>query len=569
MLGWSRMTPRAESNEESVITLDTWLASPESDVESSRHVLVPALTILYHPDIERIGAQALLPELASGEPAFLSRIGPGFSSHSRAAAEPLADRALSRSPLRFTALPDRGVRIDADDCRTRVVVDGEPLQRSVELSAHALLRGVTLELAGRIVLLAHTAAAAVTTAAGFATVADDAVGAELIGHSTPIRRLRHAIRRVADLDVPVLIRGETGSGKELAARAIHRASPRRGGPFVAVNLAAIPGSLASSELFGADRGAFTGAVRRHTGYFARAEGGTLFLDEIAEAPHMVQVALLRALETGEIQPVGAERPSRVDVRILAATDADLEAKIEEGAFRAPLLHRLTAYELSVPPLRERRDDIGRLLIQFLAEELARVGEAHRLTSPPPSGEPWLPTSLVARLAAHSWPGNVRQLRNVARQLVIGNRGRRRVASDPVIERLLGGADPKAPEKSAPPAAPPEAPNSSPSATRAKAAPSERRKPGEISEEELASALRATRWDIASAASLLRISRTSLYTLIEEHPHFRTAGDLPHEEITRAYDACGGSVERMVERLEVSERALRRRMRELGLEEREA
>jgi DNA-binding NtrC family response regulator len=541
-------------------------------------VSVPALTILYHPQLDRVGSQAVLHELCSGESIQLSRAAPEFSSRVRPTAEPLADRNLSRGPLRLAPIDGGGVRLDIGDCRSRVVVGGEVLRGAVELDQHALNRGVVLELAGRIVLLIHHVASATSTASVFATLPDDPVGVELSGESFAMHRLRQDIRRVADLDIPVLIRGETGSGKELVARAIHRASPRRAAPFIAVNLAAIPGSLASSELFGADQGAYTGAVKRQPGYFMQAQGGTLFLDEIGEASPEIQVALLRVLETSEIQPVGAQRPTKVDVRVIAATDADIEGKITGKEFRAPLFHRLAAYEIWAPPLRERRDDIGRLLARFFAEECARVGEADHLQSPPETGELWLPASLVARLADYDWPGNVRQLRNVVRQLIVGNRGRGRVECVPSVERLLQTGARPCPSRSAvpPPAALPGS-SADPEAelTRTSAgnerissiqlrAPADRRKPAAVSEEELAEALSTTRWDLSAAAGLLRISRTSLYALIEGNPRFRTAGSVSAEEIARAYHECHGDIDCMVERLEVSERALRRRMRELGL-----
>ncbi|WP_437328826.1 sigma 54-interacting transcriptional regulator [Sorangium sp. So ce381] len=598
--------------------LDTWRGSQAVDEGLVQPVLVPALTIAYHPLIERIGAYAVLHEIAAGEPVLLSRVSPAFSSRSQPDAEPLADRNLSRGPLLLTA-NGSGVRLDRGDCRTHVAVGGEPLRGAIELSAHDLQRGVVLELAGRVVLLLHLTRAAIATGTTFVTLGDDPVRADLLGESAAMQRLRQDIRRVSDLDVPVLIRGETGTGKELVARAIHGASLRRAGPFVAVNLAAIPGTLAVSELFGADRGAFTGAVRRHAGFFAQAHGGTLFLDEVGEAPQEIQVALLRALETGEIQPVGAQRPQKIDARLLAATDADLDTKITEGSFRAPLLHRLAAYDIWVPALRERRDDIGPLLLHFCEQELAHLGEAHRLRSAPEQGELWLPASLVARLVNYDWPGNVRQLRNVARQLVIGNRGRSRVEFVPSVARLLHGmhaspavgaasgtsppagaaasgtgppagvaasgtsppagiaapvssppeGDPAAPAQprlaagsSAPPAPAPRDASSPLDAAH----PEGRRKPAELSEDEVSEALRASRWDLAAAASLLRISRASLYAVIQGNARFRTAGSLSAEDISRAHATCSGDVDRMVEWLEVSERGLRRRLRELGLEE---
>ena len=359
-------------------------------------------------------------------------------------------------------------------------------------------------------------------------------------------RLRTEIQLVADLTVPVLIRGETGTGKELVARALHAASPRRRGPFVSINLGAIPPSLAASELFGAARGAFTGSVQSQDGYFRRAHGGTLFLDEVGETPQEVQASLLRALETGEIQPVGAQTVQRVDVRLVAATDADLEQRVEGGLFRAPLLHRLAGYSVWLPPLRERRDDIARLLVHFLREELAALGEPDRLEAS--SFERlWMPPSLMARLVRSDWPGNVRQLRNAVRQLAIGSRGLPQLQASPGLESLLSGSRPVEPQPSVQPVA------------------GGRRKPSEVSQEELLAALRANRWRLKSTAEQLGISRPSLYVLIERCPAIRKAGDLPVDEILRCHQECNGDLDAMVERLMVSRDALHRRVRELGLD----
>ena len=199
----------------------------------------------------------------------------------------------------------------------------------------------------------------------------------MVGESAALRQVRAHVERIADLPVPVLVRGETGTGKELVARAVHLRSPRRDGPFVSVNLGAIPRDLAAAELFGAVRGAYTGAAQDRPGFFRAARGGTLFLDEVGEAPPEVQAMLLRVLESGEMYPVGGQAPVATDVRLIAATDADLEERIRDGRFKAPLLHRLAGYEIRLPPLRERREDIGPLFVHFAREELERIGEAGR------------------------------------------------------------------------------------------------------------------------------------------------------------------------------------------------
>jgi two-component system nitrogen regulation response regulator GlnG len=181
----------------------------------------------------------------------------------------------------------------------------------------------------------------------------------------------------------VLLRGETGTGKELAARALHDAGPRRRRGFLAVNMGAVPPTLAAAELFGAARGAFTGADQKRIGYFTRADGGTLFLDEIGETPAEVQILLLRALDNREIQPVGGGDPQPVDVRLIAATDADLEGAMAAVRFRSTLLHRLSGYEIFLPQLRDRREDFGRLFLHFLSQELEATGQTGRLATSRP------------------------------------------------------------------------------------------------------------------------------------------------------------------------------------------
>ncbi|MDI1442453.1 sigma 54-interacting transcriptional regulator [Polyangium sp. 6x1] len=532
-----------------------------------------ALTVVYHPALDRVGDRVLV-DGSSGRPLALSRTEPGFAPPGALGdGEPLGDEHLSRKPILLTAASDGSVRIDVGDSSTAVAVRGQRIVGSTVLSAKELARGAVIELGHRVVLLAHH----VGTPEGVLDGGGGDETRELVGASDGLRRVLWDIQSIADLDLPVLLRGETGSGKELVARAVHRASPRRDKPFVAVNLGAIAPSLAVSELFGAEKGAFTGSVRRQVGYFEQAHGGTLFLDEVGEAPVELQVALLRTLETGEIQTVGSTQLRKTDVRVVAATDADLEGKVASGSFRAPLLNRLAAYEIWIPPLRERRDDIGRLLVRFLREDLAEVGELQRLAAPAGGAKPWLPASLVARLVDSDWPGNVRQLRNVVRQIVVGNRGRNRADMTPAVERLLVKQPPREPENSQPvlqaPPDPPKAPASDPPPAAIKAPSDEaasrsrsatRRKPADITEAELREALRSCRWDFAATAEKLGISRAAIYMIIERLPGFRTAGNLTEPEIVQCHRELGGDLARMAERLEVSERALLRRVRELRL-----
>jgi two-component system nitrogen regulation response regulator GlnG len=509
----------------------------------------PALTLLYHPDIRRVGERAILNGLLAGRHVPLSRLEPDFESPEHGGARPLLDRGISRSPLRVTREENGTLSLSTEGSRMRLVADGVRVAKACDFSAGEVERGVVVELADRVVLLLHTVPSSPPRVS-------ESFG--LIGENEGILRVRHEIRRVADLDVPVLLRGETGTGKELVARAIHQASPRRDGPCLSVNMGAIPASLASSELFGAVKGSFTGSLRDQPGYFQRAHGGTLFLDEIGEAPPEVQVMLLRVIETGEIQRVGGSTSQKVDVRLIAATDADLEAAIEAGRFRAPLLHRLAGYELMIPPLRERRDDFGRLFCHYLAEELRGTGEEHRLAPPEDGGPLWMPASVVARLARHAWPGNIRQLHNTVRQMVIASRSSETVEIGPQVERLLREAAPlpaSRVEDALPPAPAPR--------RRAEAA--EYRSPAEVTESELTATLRATRWEVKLAAERLGISRPSLYLLIEKFPSIRKASDLTREQILEARQLSGGSLEALVERLEVSKKGLLQRMTQLGID----
>lgn len=366
-------------------------------------------------------------------------------------------------------------------------------------------------------------------------------------------RLRREIVQVADLNVPILLLGESGTGKELVAKAIHEAGPRHGQPYVAVNMAALPPGLAAAELFGAERGAYTGADRRRPGFFEQAQGGTLFLDEVGETPTEVQALLLRALESGEVQAVGGGRVTRPNVRVLSATDANLEAAMQDGRFRAPLFHRLSGYVLRLPPLRQRREDFGRLFQFFLRRELESLGAVDRLHSRP---KPWLPVSVVARLATWNWPGNVRQLANVVRQLVIANRD-----ADPAVHFEALDAPPATLSPAAiPKAAIPQA--VIPKGTEAQAPDAPRKRAADVSEGEVVAALRAQRYRPSAAADALGIPRSSIYDLMDKIPSLRKASELTQEDVEGARAQVGPSLEAMAAHLEVSERALRRRIGQL-------
>ena len=235
-----------------------------------------------------------------------------------------------------------------------------------------------------------------------------ASASRLIGTSAPMQQVFRAIGRLARSEVTVLITGESGTGKELVARALHENSPRRHGPFVAVNMAAIPSELIESELFGHEKGAFTGAGERHPGLFEQAASGTLFLDEIGDMPIAAQTRLLRVLAEGAFYRVGGRSPLKADVRIVAATHRDLRQRVQDGHFREDLFHRLNVVHLNLPPLRERPDDVPALVDHFLIEASRETGMASKR----PSQE------LLEHLKTLPWPGNIRQLENLCRWITV-------------------------------------------------------------------------------------------------------------------------------------------------------
>jgi two-component system, NtrC family, nitrogen regulation response regulator NtrX len=307
----------------------------------------------------------------------------------------------------------------------------------------------------------------------------------LVGESEPMRRLREDIRRAAPTGATVLIQGESGTGKELVAREIHRASRVASGPFVQVNCAAIPEELIESELFGHEKGSFTGAVRRQVGKFVEADGGTIFLDEIGDMSARAQAKVLRVLEAGEVEPVGAPRVRQVTVRVLAATNRDLTVWIREGRFREDLYFRLNVVPLATPPLRERTGDIP-----ALAEHFTRVFSErdHRKSRR-------FAASALAVLEARSWPGNVRELRNLIERVLI------MTDADPIDAKDL----------------PPEARVSPAEISDKGARLATLSEFKEFSERQfLVAKLRENGWNISRTAEVIQTPRSNLYKKIEHH-----------------------------------------------------
>ncbi len=496
--------------------------------------LVLALTVLAHPDAALVGARALLPSLSEGGAVNVSRLEPTFFDKDNRDAKLLADPSVSRKPATLVGRSD-GVALEVGGTSTQVAVDGSTLKSEILISPAELEQGTVIELAERIALLLHWHAKN-----------EPSPDYDMIGDSSAMGQLRLEIARVADTDVPILILGESGTGKEKVAHALHASSPRASEPFVAINMATLPPALAASQLFGHQRGAFSGADSDHVGLFSQANGGTLFLDEIAASPAEVQTMLLRVLEDRIVQPLGSKARNVVDVRVIAATDADLSLAVNHGEFRAPLLHRLAGYQISTPPLRERRDDLGRLLYHFLNAELAALGQEALLVGQDAQSRPWLPTQIVRQLAKYRWPGNVRELQNVARRLALLGRDRDVIALDDDLRSRLA-TPAKATTKD----------------TRT-AASSEPSRGPEVSDEDLIAVLARNRWKTSKTARDLGISRTTLYQLMSKCPGIQVAKTLTREEIEGAREKTGDNTTQMAEELRVSERGLKLRMNELGL-----
>nr|WP_313413884.1 sigma-54 dependent transcriptional regulator [Brevundimonas diminuta] len=341
---------------------------------------------------------------------------------------------------------------------------------------------------------------------------------DIVGDSPPMRMVKALGVRAAKSGIPVLITGESGVGKEVIARALHGASDRAGKPFVAVNCGALPANLVESILFGHEKGAFTGAVDKHAGKFMEANGGTLFLDEIGELPLDMQVKLLRALQEGEVDPVGSKRAVKVDVRIVSATNRDPAQQVKEGAFREDLFYRLNVFPIEAPALRERREDIPALVEHFIAR--FNVEEGKRVAGCSPE--------TLALLQGHDWPGNVRQLENaVYRALVLADSPLLQPHDFPAISGVAVPLDAVAAPRSG--------------------------------EHALASASE-------SASSDEDAQHDSPVRITDDRGHVRTLEQIERDLIQHAIEVYSGHMSEIARRLGIGRSTLYRKVREQGLEE---
>jgi DNA-binding NtrC family response regulator len=356
---------------------------------------------------------------------------------------------------------------------------------------------------------------------------------DIITRSARLHAVLRQAEKAATSAIPVLIEGQSGVGKELIARAIHGSGERRAKPFVAVNCGAIPDNLVESLLFGHEKGAFTGATERHVGKFVEASGGTLFLDEVGELPPTAQVKLLRAVQEGEVEPVGARRPVRVDVRLISATNRNLIADVKQGRFREDLFYRLHVFPLSVPPLAERPEDVPDLVRHFLARFSAEEGKRIRSVTP----------EALGLLRRYPWPGNVRQLENaVFRAVVLAETDEIGVGEFPQIEAQAAGYRQLREPESHPVA--PESPLV----------------------EEVPLAEQGTVPPIAPGDSGRPMIPLGSLWLLDEQGNVRPLEDVENETIRFAITHCRGQMSEVARRLRIGRSTLYRKLKELGFDE---
>lgn len=504
-----------------MIDNDRTRTSPLTHTLQEDHPL-PCLTVIWHPEWERIGDQAII----TGQHFSLSRYQPAFCKPEQDGL-PLGHAGISRSPFEIEMTPQGNFTINVPASRMQVELNGQEIQGSHLLTPDQISNGVIIGLGRAILLCLHWLTA---------LPKNNAIEG-LIGVSSSIQKVRDQIRQVAPTDHGVLILGETGTGKEVVAQAIHSRSHRKHKPHVSVNMAALNEDLAHADLFGAAKGAYTGAQNTRAGFFQEAEDATLFLDEIGNAPTSVQPMLLRVLETNDYRPLGATRDQKNTARIIAATDQDLYG----GVFNPALLRRLESFVINLPPLRNRREDLGVLIIHLMqSPSLANITDKK------------LSFTLLTQLATYDWPGNVRQLRNALKSILLNMTNNEPFS----FASLIGNRSQQITYSTT--TAIPHSVVSAPQQRQV------RKKLNELTEDDVLTALSENGWNIQSSAQAIGISRPSMYKLIEVNPHIRRVEQIPYDEIYKAWEASDNNIETCASLLKTPVEALRRHMKGLGV-----
>jgi len=504
-----------------MVDLESTLAPPAPAGQRGDKTTLCA-TIVWHPDLQRIGEQCV----ASAQGMELSRNFPMFQRPDGPPA-PLAYPGVSREPLRIERDLADNLQVTPPNSRMVVELNGAAITQATTLSKAQIERGAILGLGGTVLVCLH-----------WMRCSPRQVNVPgLLGVGTAAIRTRELVRQVAATDNTVLLLGETGTGKEVVARAIYALSARAQRPLVTVNMATLNDALAAADLFGAAKGADTGAASMRQGLFTEAQDATLFLDEIGNTPPSVQPMLLRVLETGDYRPLGATADLHSSARLIAATDQDLSAR----SFNQALLRRLESFVIQLPPLRERREDIGLLLLHML-EQRGAAGQ--------------FPAALASRFACYDWPGNIRQLKHFAQRCVLALQAGQEVDFDSLLDGALTGDSVTL--------AGVTGASGHPAADAAADAPPRRRKPAELSEQDVLAAMDKHAWCIQDAANELGISRPSMYKLLESNPQIRNVVHIPYDELMRAYEQSGGDLAKCAALLRTPSDSLRRHLRVLGV-----
>ena len=491
---------------------ETVSCSVEKSSLDEKLLVAPCLGIIWHADQSRVGQIASLFHKKENQ-MELSRFTPLFYGDLENLGAPLLDEHISRKPILIKRVKPREYMITPPISNMEVMVNGVEINEPSLFSIDELGREIIISISNKIILaIFERPVAHVNTASKFG----------IKGVSAAIFQMWRSIELAAPYNTPVLIRGETGTGKELVAQALHRLSTRVDKPMLNINMATLTGDLAVSELFGAVKGSYTGANADRAGLFEQASDSSLFLDEIAATAENIQPMLLRVLETQEVRRVGDAHTRKVNARIIAATDHSME----QGEFNQPLLRRLESIVINVPPLRHRRVDIGELIVHFLGKEVENNQE---------NLAKLINGKQILKLVLHEWPGNIRELRNTVQQLVMG-----------IPVKLLD-----------------EPHDVLPQSTRKIVERKKYRDKKSVTEDEMLLALDKNNWSIKSSAITLNISRTALYDLMQASTKVRRVEDITDKEIDLLTSKEKGDINTWAKELRVGKDSLRRRLKEMN------